>query len=594
MDLVNDEGILGKKIETPSLQCSIEDIYTLGLKHAHLKRIIKYRNPSSQKARIDFYSTDHIFSHNCSNFECTVNGTQVKIQPPNNRDYSKVIIINKPSSSLATGEELEIIINCVWKNFVNFLDDCYLAFSYKQRATYKLTIIGWNIVDRKFKILVNGKNSEDEDIRFDNTGILFFDYDPKIIIPKDSINIKLLVANTPKQLTVFDPLFKSGDNIFNDYVVILIQHLLSDFIHLVEKIELYGGKKENTFICGIPYSTKETTVEYLELSGYPQIYTPEEYPFDNNIKNLLRNAINCAKLKGNKILVIEDGGYIFPILHTDKEFQPDKQLFEFIVEQTTNGINRDIDVINENGLKSYSPIVNVAKSHLKSRIESMLIGKTVVNNIELLLSKNFIGIEGKVFGMVGYGDTGKTIAKKLIDRGASGKIFDKSTLGHIEASFGDGLTVVDSPMEAIEKSDIVIESSGSNSAWAGIGEFSKFKNGSYFLSSSSKQLGLNYEELEKITLSTINLPGIGKRYLLTNKNHINLLADGYPINFFMGESVPDNQIQFIIALLFGAAYYGIKNKEQLKPEIIDMDDPSDPYGYLKLQSDIEKVYRFSN
>lgn len=584
----------GIQSQTPSLSCCVYDTYILGLKHARLIREITFKNPSpSSKIEVDFLFSEHIFSHFCSNFVGRIDNQNVKLELIENKDYTKHFVIQKQSQFLEPNKELKIVIECEWKNFVNFLNDCLICFSYNQLVFYHLTIQDLSLNDRKYKILIDGKPYNQQEIQINKSSIEFFSNKVKVINPKIGISIRLLIANTPLKLEVLDSLFKKKNDIFKNYVVVFIQHLLSDFIHLIEKFELYGTEKDSVFICGIPYSTKETTIEYLSLSGYSHIYSPSEYPFEEFYYQMLRDSIKSAIETNKKVIVVEDGGYIFPALHTESEFISHQDLFTLIVEQTTNGIDRDLGLIKKSNLTTFIPVIDVAKSDLKKILESRLIGKTVVNNIEQLLAKDFCGIEGKVIGLVGYGNTGEFIVEQLLYRGATVKIFEPKDSREVIAKFKGSITTCDSVPETIKESDIVIESTGNSIAWANMHELSLFKNASYYLSSSSKRLGINYNDLDKFSNETINLPGIGKKYYLNNKNYITLLADGYPINFFMGESVPDYQIQFIITLLFGAAYLGVKNISSLSSKIINMNEDGDAFGYKSLQEDIQKNYKYT-
>lgn len=578
----------------PTLICEIEDEYTIELKHAKLSRKIQYKNISkAENVQVDIPEIPHNFSQYCSDFLCEINGIEHPCDDPKNHNFTKIITIKANSTILKAGETLEIVIKCKWKNFINFLYDCYLSFSYSQNAVYKLTIKDFNVKERKYIILNDEKVIDENDIRITDDTIEFFQKEGKKISFGDGINLRLLVVNTPNSLTLLDSLYKKQDKVFNNYIIVLIQHLLGDFIHLLEKIEEYGATKESIFICGIPYSTKEATEEYIKLSGYPYILTPNEYPFTDEVRKIIRDVIKLAKSTNKEILVIEDGGYLFPLLYEEKEFEKDRGHFKFIVEQTANGIFNDEKTIKNNELKEYIPILNVANSDIKKEIEAKLIGKTVVSNIELLLAKEFIGIEGKKIGLVGFGSTGKNVVKNLVCRGASVKIFETKDVAKIEAEFTGGVQVVDSIMEVIKESDIIIESTGNPEPWASMNELSKFKNSSYFLSSSSKHLGINYNDLTEFTNKEINLPGIGKRYYLNNNNYITLLADGYPINFFIGESVPDKQIQFILVMLFGALFIGLKNIKKLDREIIDMNNKEDRFGFLELQNKVRKGFLYT-
>ena len=65
------------------------------------------------------------------------------------------------------------------------------------------------------------------------------------------------------------------------------------------------------------------------------------------------------------------------------------------------------------------------------------------------------------------------------------------------------------------------------------------------------------------------------------------MADGFPVNFFAGESVPDKAIAFIIALLFKSAEYLID--KNLPNGIISMND--DEHGLKFLQDDIYEMHK---
>lgn len=93
------------------------------------------------------------------------------------------------------------------------------------------------------------------------------------------------------------------------YIIFLIQHLLSDFVHFTEAFVQNGVPKEHIFIIGIPYSTKDKIVRYLNLKEFPYIATPKEYPFNDIVKTNLLKAIELAKSTDKKILIVEDGGY---------------------------------------------------------------------------------------------------------------------------------------------------------------------------------------------------------------------------------------------------------------------------------------------
>ncbi|HEY4482043.1 MAG TPA: NAD(P)-dependent oxidoreductase, partial [Candidatus Brocadiaceae bacterium] len=234
------------------------------------------------------------------------------------------------------------------------------------------------------------------------------------------------------------------------------------------------------------------------------------------------------------------------------------------------------------------PIINVAESDIKSKLESQLIGKAVCKNIELLIGKEYHGLGGKKIAIMGYGRTGSTIAEELRSMGANITILDVDAI-NIALAKEKGYHVVDWTEELIKDSDIIIEATGK--MWCNENEILEFKHGCYFLNASSKRLGINYDKFNCLIKpdSKVNLPGIGVRYTLSNDHVITLLADGYPINFFIGESVPDRKIAFILTMLF-------KSAELLLDEDGDREFPNGIVDtglepFKSLQQEIANMYR---
>ncbi|MBI4679867.1 MAG: hypothetical protein HY753_01305 [Nitrospirae bacterium] len=116
-----------------------------------------------------------------------------------------------------------------------------------------------------------------------------------------------------------------------------------------------------------------------------------------------------------------------------------------------------------------------------------------------------------------------------------------------------------------------------------------FENGSWFVSASSKRLGIDYDEFERLIIRdrTTNIPGIGKRFELNNENILTLVADGYPINFFNSESVPDRSIEFIPTLLFKSAEFIVDNIANLEHGIINIDNND---NLKKISDDIAEIF----
>ncbi len=576
--------------ETPSsitipvgvpLECQIEDEYIIGHTDAVLRRTIKYSNPNSAPSEIPIILKSKKIEYplSCDNFLCEINdeGTDYDI---NEKTFTQVITLKcEDDYKLRTGDSLKVVIECRWKYFVRFLDDWYFTFQYPDIAQYRLIISGVSLKDKPHIVLNDNNIAEEKKDYFIQVNAIHF---TEInITPFNPIRIHLLTLSTPKILPTLHSFSNPETDKFANYIIILIQHLLSDVIHLIDAFVRNKAIPEHIFIIGIPYSTKEKTKNFLEYKGFPNIETPKEYPFDESVRTTMGKAIALSEKVSKKILIVEDGGYAVPILHEEYENHKDK--FIGAVEQTANGIWRDEEITKSHCL----PIIDVARSKIKTMEEGPLIGKVVRRNVEALIGQEYYEISDKKIGLNGYGTIGSEIAEQLKSIGAKICIYDND-LTKKEAAQSKGFEVVDSAKELVRSSKVIIEATGRE--WCKREEILEFEHGSYFLNASSKRMGIKYDDFEKLIDKDLvaNVPGIGTRYTLVKDNKVvTLLADGFPVNFFAGESVPDKAIAFIIALLFKSAEYLID--KNLPNGIISMND--DDHGLKSLQDDIYETHK---
>lgn len=570
------------------LECQIEDEYILGHTDAILIRTVNYANTNTNSNStstslgipIALKSKKIEYPLLCDNFLCKINDVEVNYKKIEGNFIQTLSLECEENYNLKVGDLLKIVIECRWKYFIRFLDDCHFTFQYPDIAQYKLKISGISLNDTPHIIVYNNRLAqEDEDYFIKKNSILFKKTE---IVPFDTYSIKILTLSTPKILPTLEVFSNQNTDKFSNYIIILIQHLLSDSVHLVNSFERNGASKEHIFIIGIPYSTKEKTKKYLELQGYLNIETPQQYPFEDIVKSIMLKAIELSGKISKKILIVEDGGYAVPILH--KALMEYKDNFIGAVEQTANGIWRDEEIT-----KSYCiPIIDVARSEIKSKEEGPLIGKVVRRNVELLIGREYYEISDKKIGLNGYGTIGSEIAEQLKSIGAKIYIYDNEPTKR-KAAQDKGFEIVSSPKELVQNSKLIIEATGNE--WCKSEEILEFEHGSYFLNATSKRMGIKYDDFEKLIIKDliVNVPGIGTRYtLIKEQKVVTLLADGFPVNFFAGESVPDKAIAFIIALLFKSAEFLVDNIN-LPNEIISMNN--DDFGLKSLQDKIDTMHK---
>jgi S-adenosylhomocysteine hydrolase len=207
---------------------------------------------------------------------------------------------------------------------------------------------------------------------------------------------------------------------FDGKTVIFIQHLLADSECTIDAFVRTGLKPENAFIIGIPYSTKDDV--HTQLQGNFGYVAPQfdKYPFDEHLPSILDQVLEHCVARDQKYLVVEDGGYIARRFREDARGPQWAERCIGIVEQTRNGIRVTRDWLERRDPTDNLPnvgVFNVAETALKLRLESPLIGKAVVFNVQRLLEtayeeRNLAGRRALVIG--GCGSTGSQIVKKLI------------------------------------------------------------------------------------------------------------------------------------------------------------------------------------
>jgi S-adenosylhomocysteine hydrolase len=210
--------------------------------------------------------------------------------------------------------------------------------------------------------------------------------------------------------------------------------------------------------------------------------------------------------------------------------------FQGAVEQTTKGLNEDLKV-----LPLKIPLLSVASSRVKLEKESPEIAKIVWANVQRLLwDRDFRNVEVLI---IGYGNIGQNLAHHLRTNGVDVRIFDQSSEKREQAT-RDGYAVGDS-VEALVKNQhglIVVGATGKTSI--GKNEIRALSNTSVLVSASSDQLEIGLKILEQLSFEPSPLihPASGRKSgdiyrVVSTRNEITLLAEGYPVNFWEQESM---------------------------------------------------------
>lgn len=335
-----------------------------------------------------------------------------------------------------------------------------------------------------------------------------------------------------------DPQFVEAQPFKNKRMFVIL-HFLRDIIPFVEGMKKLGLDMQYAyfFYKDYPYPQKEAIIKWLLAQG--ATVQPRSY-----ISQYLKQHNLMPQKDIGKIIIIEDGGFIVPEIH-----QKYTNLIPCVigaVEQTTRGI------WNDEKIKDLRfPVISVAKSELKGSFEPPYIGKAVVENIQRMLPD--IAFNGKNIAIFGYGTIGKEIAIWFRSIKSIVTVFDPSASNRLSAH-QNGFSLASSPGEAARNKNFVIGASGNNSINSSV--IAHLAHGTYLISASSELYEIDIDELDRLYSQKALLKGskeeiIGTDYTLAPNNRvIHVIANGYPINFWGFESMPNQASDLIMSLIF--------------------------------------------
>jgi hypothetical protein len=260
----------------------------------------------------------------------------------------------------------------------------------------------------------------------------------------------------------------------------------------------------------------------------------------------LKDIVALARKNQNGILVLDDGGLVTELLHSDPAYADMLDDIK-IVEQTTQGIlaaeKRELSV----------PVVNVARSQSKAA-EAEFIGQAVGAKLLQALRRDGGSLDGRKVGLLGYGMIGPAIASTLRDAGAAVTINDTSPTRMEEAAQAGFKTA--SKEDTLEQAEIVVGATGRRSVEAA--DMQRLKKGTVLVSATSKQVEIDVDAAAK--------------------HPVRLLNGGWPINFDGDvEDIPSSQIQITRAAMFAGAIQAaaLRANEKRNKRIVPLDPAVD-------------------
>jgi len=331
-----------------------------------------------------------------------------------------------------------------------------------------------------------------------------------------------------------------------DAALVGCQHLLETTGSLLECLIRKGLLPQRTFVIGKVYSTHEQTAKrlrelgcHIDAGSVAPGYGDHAAAIRSDAASLWRAAEKTIQQEGVRcVIVLDDGGHVWRTVPASVR----KHVRAIGIEQTTSGMLWN--ATKRDGV----PIINVALSAAKRRLEAPLICSSVVERLNTVVS---LQAPGSVCGVVGLGMIGLTLQQRLAAQGVDALGFDVEAgrLKHIKAhhrchSIADllrratlilGCTGRDAiPVEALE-------------GVVGCKTLASCSSGDIEFRSILQELALREARGERNTAPTL------EAFDASRKFSIRVLRSGYPVNFDNSqESVPRHEIQLTRGLLLAA------------------------------------------
>jgi S-adenosylhomocysteine hydrolase len=340
---------------------------------------------------------------------------------------------------------------------------------------------------------------------------------------------------------------------FSRVRIIGVQHILETTHGMFQALYQLGLKPENISVLGKCYSTcKEVYEEMIEdgidvsegsFSYYPnrsydEVFAEEVHKFLSiRIHNLIQSDFDC-------IIVLDDGGKCIEFLR--KEMLSSSTPI-IAIEQTSSGY----EAIRSHFLPF--PVINVARSPLKLKLESPMIAEAAAERLYAKLHEKKICVEEAL--VIGGGAIGQAIQKRL-SKDMKIMIYDRD----------DALSDYQSEnlQDLIKHFPLILGCTGKTSVpytW-----HSSIQPGTILVSvsSSDREFDAHYLRKNSVEAHSCRDDLLVNGFLLVNS--------GFPVNFDgCRENIEVELIQLTIALITGGILQAFQFLSKLPSGIISLD-----------------------
>lgn len=346
---------------------------------------------------------------------------------------------------------------------------------------------------------------------------------------------------------------------FSGKKIALSVHLEAKTAYLCKVLKAGGA---DMYITGSnPLSTQDDVAAALVHDGLEvhAWYDCNAEEYERHIKAVLSHGPN---------IIIDDGGDLVHMMHTDEDL---KKLIPNVIggcEETTTGILRLIAMERDKELKFPMVLVNNAmcKHFFDNRYGT---GQSVWDGINR--TTNLI-VAGKIVVVAGYGWCGKGVAMRAKGLGARVVVTEIDPVKAIEAVM-DGFDVM--PMiDAAKIGDFFVTVTGCEKV-IDEDDFAVMKDGAILCNAGHFDCEVYMEGLRKMAVESKEMRKNIIGYKMPSGNWLCVLGEGRLVNLACADGHPAEIMDMSFAIQALSAKYLVEHEGSLSDMIIDVPDEVD-------------------
>jgi hypothetical protein len=352
---------------------------------------------------------------------------------------------------------------------------------------------------------------------------------------------------------------------FESVDVLSCQHLLGSIVPEFEAIRRMLPSARFWEIIGKPYSANPAAIRVLDEYGFKVNFESSVLPergdgassyrlgsFAHRHREVVgasvRRFFNLMppeiKMSSVPILVIDDGGALVNAVGRAAQMSGTTRPI-VCVEQTQRGLHAAHPLTDSRDAPSGGfAVVNVAQTLSKLVLESKLIARSVIGNLESWMSQ--FGVTDDVgvldgnwrLGIVGFGSVGESIAAELRTSNVNAIIYD-SNRNRAAGAKRQGYDVALSVEEMLDHADVIIGATGGS--WLNQSCAEHLRDGAILASASSGDgefQGLSTWKSDQMAIldSVLQVPMFDNihgeiRCQKPDGGSVHVLNGGFPVNF---------------------------------------------------------------